>query len=340
MTRRRIKSILMWALIGSISVASGQTPIRSIGDGNEHQVTNPFAQARPQNRAEFSLMASFNLTPLAAGSNLQVLGGGTLGRLTKWTGFTSSNSFIGDSTIFEDKNGLVGIGTDSPTSKLTVNGLIQSLGGGFKFPDGSVQTTAGVAANDVVRSLNGLKGDVQLAAGANIAVTQGGNVITVAAPNVLTTVAHDATLKGEGTALSPLSVVQSEATIEPTGANLTFSIPAGSTNVSATIYTVPAGKRLVIEHVSATCIAPATQVTAQFEITAKPTATAVAVGLRLVPVHIGNLSVGSLSTASTPMKLYGHSGTTIEVTATRDGTSGEASCVFNFSGFLVNLPQP
>jgi len=70
---------------------------------------------------------SGSLTPMAL--NLQVLGGGTLGRLTKWTGFTSSNSFIGDSTIFEDKNGNVGIGTDMPTSKLTVNGTIQASGG-------------------------------------------------------------------------------------------------------------------------------------------------------------------------------------------------------------------
>ncbi|HEV8482306.1 MAG TPA: hypothetical protein VGV87_02000, partial [Blastocatellia bacterium] len=66
---------------------------------------------------------------LMGGSNLPVLGGGTLGRLTKWTGFTSSNSSIGDTNIFEDKLGNVGIGTDSPTAKLTVAGSIQASGG-------------------------------------------------------------------------------------------------------------------------------------------------------------------------------------------------------------------
>ena len=103
--------------------------------------------------AGFSLMparsASINasaMTPVATGPNLQVLGGGTLGRLTKWTGFTGSNSFIGDSTILESKSGLVGIGTDSPTSKLTVAGMIETTLGGFKFPDGTVQTTAGLAS--------------------------------------------------------------------------------------------------------------------------------------------------------------------------------------------------
>ena len=59
-----------------------------------------------------------------AESNLPVVGGGTIGRLTKWTGF-ASNSVIGDTTIFEDKFFKVGVGTDTPTSKLTVAGMIE-----------------------------------------------------------------------------------------------------------------------------------------------------------------------------------------------------------------------
>ena len=107
------------------------------------------------------------ITPMA-GLNLQVLGSGTVGRLTKWTGITSTNSFIGDSSIFEDKLGNVGIGTDTPTSRLTVAGTIQLLSGGFKFPDGTVQTTSATGA--------------------------------------LFGVAHDATLMGNGTNGSPLGV--------------------------------------------------------------------------------------------------------------------------------------
>jgi hypothetical protein len=130
-------------------------------------------------RAGFSLMAAsitanitkpLVITPLAAGPNLPVTGGGTVGRLTRWTGFSSTNSVIGNSTIFEDKFGMVGIGTDSPASRLTVIGLIESMGagGGLKFPDGTIQTTSATGA--------------------------------------LFSVPHDATLTGNGTAASPLGI--------------------------------------------------------------------------------------------------------------------------------------
>jgi trimeric autotransporter adhesin len=103
--------------------------------------------ARP---AGFALMpesrTAVTMMPTAAGANLQVLGSGTLGRLTKWTGFTTGNSFVGDSNIFEDKFGKVGIGTATPTSPLTVAGTIEITLGGLKFADATVQTTAGLAA--------------------------------------------------------------------------------------------------------------------------------------------------------------------------------------------------
>ena len=41
-----------------------------------------------------------------------------------------------------ENDGSVGIGTDTPTEKLTVDGTIESTLGGVKFPDGTLQSTA------------------------------------------------------------------------------------------------------------------------------------------------------------------------------------------------------
>jgi hypothetical protein len=144
---------------------------------------------------------------VAPAASTPVSGSGTPGRLSKWTGFDSSNSFsLGNSNIFEDKFGKVGIGTITPTSPLTVQGMIETTLGGYKFPDGTVQATA-FDPNQVVRSLNGLRGDLFLVGGSNIVITpSGGNTLMIAAPNVLTSVFHNATLSGNGTATSPLGI--------------------------------------------------------------------------------------------------------------------------------------
>ncbi|HZM90388.1 MAG TPA: hypothetical protein VFF31_27965 [Blastocatellia bacterium] len=94
---------------------------------------------------------------IAAGGNQAVQGNGTIGRLAKWTALKN----IGDSIVFESSNGLVGIGTDTPTSKLTVQGMIQTTMGGYKFPDGTVQTSAGLqfVNRDSTLSGNGTQND-------------------------------------------------------------------------------------------------------------------------------------------------------------------------------------
>jgi hypothetical protein len=52
-------------------------------------------------------------------------------------------------------NGSVGIGITNPAQKLSVAGVVESTTGGFKFPDGSIQLTAGGGGNSVGWSRTG-----------------------------------------------------------------------------------------------------------------------------------------------------------------------------------------
>ena len=153
-------NLLIAALVLSINLAQAQTTPAQAGQ-SEGQTTSssPWrfsslrAQARPPQTRDGSMQISTRrsagktaFTPLVFDSTAPVFGGGTVGRLTKWTQFASGRSLIGDTTIFEDNAGNVGIGTDSPTSRLTVAGMVQITLGGLTFPDGSVQTTAGLSS--------------------------------------------------------------------------------------------------------------------------------------------------------------------------------------------------
>src|SRR5215510_5855358 len=117
-----------------------------------------------------NLLAQTQSKQKAKRDNLQltagtpVTGSGTVGRVSKWLSLNS----IGDTNITEDKFGNVGIGIETPTSRLTVQGMIETTLGGLKFPDGTIQTTAGNFG--------------------------------------LTVVAHDTTLTGDGTAAQPLGL--------------------------------------------------------------------------------------------------------------------------------------
>jgi len=160
--KKRILSIslLLPLLMLSTTLVQAQSPAAGSSlDGNNPRVGDRFNYVsfiRPGAASHFRLIrpsyartrsgaGTFNLAPAWAGPVLPVTGSGSIGKLTKWLGFTSGNSLIGDSSIFEDKAGLVGIGTTTPTSNLTVAGVIESTGG-FKFADGTVQTTGGLAS--------------------------------------------------------------------------------------------------------------------------------------------------------------------------------------------------
>ena len=108
-------------------------------------LTSALGQGKPQQKAAPKVEAQAGTT--GQGTN-------TPGRIAKFT----DSKFLGDSNITEDESGNIGIGTTLPTSPLTVNGLIETSGGygGIKFPDGSVQTKAGLTT---IFSDGTLKGD-------------------------------------------------------------------------------------------------------------------------------------------------------------------------------------
>lgn len=82
----------------------------------------------------------------------------------------TGNAFSVGRSTFVVKNGNVGIGTASPAQKLSVAGTVESVAGGFKFPDGTTQTTAAGAATQWTTS------------GSNIYYSAGNVGISSAAP--------------------------------------------------------------------------------------------------------------------------------------------------------------
>lgn len=84
------------------------------------------------------------------------------------------------------QSGKVGIGTASPSQELSVNGIIQSMSGGIKFPDGTVQTTAAGAAAETDPTVKSwaktdnptIPGNMQV----NGTITQGGGISVYQCP--------------------------------------------------------------------------------------------------------------------------------------------------------------
>jgi hypothetical protein len=166
----------------------------------------------------------------AAASN-PVTGSGTTGQIPKWLGSDGANSFIlGNSNIFEDKFGKVGIGTQTPTSLLTVRGMIETTLGGYKFPDGTVQTTAGISFVTHDASLAGLG-----TAASPLGIASGGVQTVHLASNAVTApkIANGTVVRSLNGLFDNLTLVAgTNITITPAGNTLTIASPNSLTSVA------------------------------------------------------------------------------------------------------------
>ena len=88
---------------------------------------------------------------LTAGCAWELTGNAGTNPNTDFLGTTDNQPLViktnNNAAINIDTNGSVGIGTSAPAEKLSVAGTIESSSGGFRFPDGSVQSTAATGAS-------------------------------------------------------------------------------------------------------------------------------------------------------------------------------------------------
>jgi hypothetical protein len=173
---------------------------------------------------------TFEPQAATAASN-PVTGSGTTGQIPKWTGVDGANSFtIGDSNIFEDKFGKIGIGTRTPTSLLTVRGMIETTLGGYKFPDGTVQTTAGISFVTHDASLAGLG-----TAASPLGIAAGGVQTVHLANNAVTgpKIANGTVVRSLNGLFDNLTLAAgTNITITPSGNTLTIASPNSLTSVA------------------------------------------------------------------------------------------------------------
>jgi hypothetical protein len=200
-TQKLLALLSIWTLLASLSLA--QEPARQAGKKT--------------------------IAPTATGN--PVVGSGNAGMISKWTGVDSSNTFsIGNSNIFEDKFGKIGIGTQTPTSLLTVQGMIETTLGGYKFPDGTIQTTAGIPF--VIHDAS-LMGDGRNATPLGIAL---GGVQTIHLANSAVTapkIANGTVVRSLNGLFDNVSLAGgTNITITPSGNTLTIASPNSLTSVA------------------------------------------------------------------------------------------------------------
>ncbi len=140
-------SILQYSSLGQVvyqetqNVTTDNAGVFSIAIGMGTAITGVFSQINWAS-GNFFIKSEFDF---GDGSGFQLSGTSEIlsipyafyaGNGTQWK--TNSDS----SVYYNTTSTKVGIGTKTPAQALSVNGVIESITGGIKFPDGTIQTTA------------------------------------------------------------------------------------------------------------------------------------------------------------------------------------------------------
>lgn len=123
------------------STANGNTQVGAIPNGTAvNSAFFTYNNSDPTNASTGILRIDASEVALISG----ITGTGTYLPMV----FLTSNTERGRVTT--TGNWLLGTSTDNATDKLQVNGTIKSLSGGFTFPDGSTQTSAGASTGKAI----------------------------------------------------------------------------------------------------------------------------------------------------------------------------------------------
>lgn len=169
-----------------------------------------------------------------------------------------------------------------------------------------------------------------------VPVIQQGPVTLNGTPNV--NIANTPNVNVANTAASPVLVRSVDSgSAEPVEASVAFPSGRGTSVIAGSLYTVPAGKRLVVEHVSAVC---SVRTGTRLEYASIGTLPAGNGGpaLYLIPVLTGPSSLGGDSfVISQAVKFYVSAGEQLYVAA-YETTVTDGVGTFSFTGYLVNAP--
>ena len=150
------------------------------------------------------------------------------------------------------------------------------------------------------------------------------------------------TVRLPNTTASPLPVFDAQDARQPFQASASSIQEAGTNGSTVTVATVPAGKRLVIEFVSATGQLPPGQQVVAWRINTIAPPTGGQTHELLINAQPPFVNGDALFRASQQVRLYADPGATagadVRALFTRNTSAGQALFLMTISGYLVNVP--